>query len=162
MNESSRLLAGNARLIRVVGKRNLASASSNFIPLLTDGGSLWRLFPHISRLGFSERHASNTTTHRLWILGQHKWCNEMIQERLVPTRPEQLSNPNKAIISLLLIPHPSTTHSLEHAITDTVHQPSIGNTCADIRQQLLANLGFIIALTKYCLLYTSPSPRDLH
>ena len=150
MNESSRLLAGNARLIRVVGKRNLASASSNFIPLLTDGGCSGDCSHTSLALAFEtacvEHHDPSPSD-----LGQHERCNEVIQQRLVPTRPEQLSNPNKAIISLLLILHPCTTHSFEHAITNTVHQPSIGNTCANIRQQLLANLGFIIALTEQIL-----------
>ena len=148
MNESSRLLAGNARFVRVIGKRNLATTSSNLVPLLTDGCSFWRLFPHISCFRFSEWHTSNTATHCFRIFGQHKRGNHMIQQGLVPSWTKQFTNPNQTNASLLLDLHPLPTHSLEHPDANSIHEPAIRNTGSNIWEKLFANFDLIIAFTQ--------------
>ena len=109
--------------------------------------ALWRLFPHISCFRFSEWHTSNTSAHCFWIFFEHKRRNHVIQQGLVPSWTKQFTNPYQTIASLLLVLHPFSTHSFEHTIANSIHEPAIGNTGSNIWKKLFANFNLIIAFT---------------
>jgi len=126
---------------------------------LANSSRFWRLFPNVPCLCLTERHSANSTAHCFGILLKHKWSNKVIEEGLVPTRPEQVTDPNKAIATFLLVLHPFPAHSFEHTISNSIHEPTVRNTCANIRKQLFANFSFVIAFAKNILCSQNTRPN---